>query len=348
MTPAEPSPRWLAFDIGGANLKAAHQDGPAVSRPFELWKRPADLAGVLVDLAAALPAADGWLITMTAELCDCYATKADGVQAILAATMQAAGGRAVQVFGTDGQFHPVAAILAQPRLAAASNWVALASVVARAGFGPAGLLIDVGSTTTDLIPWRDGELAIPLDWRTDVGRLQAGALVYAGVRRTPICALARRLPWRGGPAGVMAELFATTADVYLTLGDIPPDDFDRATGDGQPLTLDAARDRLARMIGLDRDDFTPADARLIARTVDVLLIKRLTDAADQVASTVLVNRPPTVVIAGSGEFLARRVAERIVAAGGSIHSLADTWGREASAAACAHALLQLVGAQAEA
>lgn len=334
-------PRRLAFDIGGANLKAAHSGGAAVLRPFELWKRPGDLAEALGDLAAALPPSDAWAVTMTAELCDCFATRADGVRAILAATVRAAGARPVRVWGTDGAFHDVAATLDRPRLAAASNWLALAAVVARSGFGDSGLLIDVGSTTTDLIPWAAGAVAIPPGLRTDLGRLQAGALVYAGARRTPLCALASELPYRGVAAGVMAELFATTADVYLTLGDLPPDAFDHATGDGGPLTPDAARDRLARIIGLDRDDFTLADARAIAEAADARLLDRLLGAAGRVAAAFPPGRPPAVVIAGAGEFLARRLAERVVAPGGPVHSLAAAWDPEASAAACAHALIRL-------
>ena len=342
MTADEQSPRWLAFDIGGANLKASHADGPAISRPFELWKRPGDLAEALADLAGVMPPADAWAVTMTAELCDCFSSKADGVRAILAATTEAAGGRPVRVWGTDGQFHAVEAILARPRLAAASNWLALATVVARSGFGTSGLLIDVGSTTSDLIPWRDGEVCIPLAGRTDHGRLQSGALVYAGIRRTPLCTLGPTLPHRGVATAIMAELFATTADIYLTLGDLPPDSFDRSTSDGNPLTPAAALDRMARMVGLDRDDFTPADARDLAEAAHTLLLGRLAAAAAQVTGQALGGPPPVVVVAGSGEFLARQVADRVAAPGGPVISLAESWGRELSAAACAHALIALI------
>lgn len=337
--------RWLAFDIGGANLKAAHSDGPAGSMPFEVWKRPGDLAEGLSELAATLPVADGWAITMTAELCDCFATKAEGVRSILEASTTAASGHPIRVFGVDGRFHSVASILGRPKLAAASNWLALASVVARSGFGESGLLIDVGSTTTDLIPWRSSEVAVPAEARTDLGRLQSGALVYAGVRRTPVCALASTLPYRGRPTALMAELFATTLDVYLTLGALPPDPFDRSTGDGGPMTLEAALDRLARMVGLDRDDFTPEDAFTLAEATDSALMDRLVAAANRVWLDEMGDRPATVVVAGSGEFLARRVAERVLAPGGSIVSLAQAWGTEASTSACAHALVRLVGAE---
>ena len=325
MTPPAP-PRWLAFDIGGANLKAAHAGGQAVARPFELWKRPDDLAEALGEVAALVPPSEAWAITMTAELCDCFATKADGVRSILAATVKAAGDRTVRVYGTDGQFHAVDAILPTPRLAAASNWLALGSVVARSGWGDSGLLIDIGSTTTDLIPWRDGQVMIPLDERTDHGRLRSGALIYAGVRRTPLCTFGPTLPHRGEPTALMAELFATTADVYLTLGNLPADPFDRSTGDGAPLTPAAALDRLARMVGLDRDDFTADDAHALAEAADAVLLDRLAHAAARVTTEALGEPPPVVVVAGAGEFLARRLADRVVAPGGSVRSLAETWG----------------------
>ena len=89
-------------------------------------------------------------------------------------------------------FHDVSAIQRDPALAAAANWLALATLVARLVPDDVGLLIDVGTTTTDLIPLDHGRAAAR--GRTDTERLQNGELVYAGVRRTPVCALATELP----------------------------------------------------------------------------------------------------------------------------------------------------------
>ena len=259
---AESDPTWLGLDVGGANLKAALAGGPALSMPFELWKRPEGLGPALAGLVAALPRFDRIALTMTAELCDCYATKAEGVQAVLDAILYASKGRPVSVWCIDGRFHGVESVRDQPRLAAASNWLALAVRAARLiPLGP-GLLIDIGSTTADLIPLSDGKVAAR--GRTDTERLQTGELVYAGVRRTPIAALANALPYRSVETGLSSELFATTLDVYLTLGRIPPDPADRSTADGRPSTPEAARDRLARMIGADREDFSEEDARSFA------------------------------------------------------------------------------------
>jgi hypothetical protein len=54
-----------------------------------------------------------------------------------------------------------------------------------------------------------------------------------------------------------------------------------------------------------------------------------------------IGPPDVVIVSGSGEFLARRVAERVLGPDRPIVSLADRWGREASCAACARALVEL-------
>ena len=333
-------PTWLALDVGGANLKAAHSSGQSRALPFQLWKRPDDLTQNLASLVGTLPRADRLALTMTAELCDCYPTKAVGVRAVMDAVREAIDGQPMIVWGIDGRFHEVDEIRETPGLAAAANWLALATVAARLIPEGPGLLIDVGSTTADLIPLIDRRAAVR--GRTDTERLQTGELVYAGVRRTPLCSLAHELPFRGRPTGLTAELFATTLDVYLTLGEIRSDPSDLSPADGRPSTADAALDRLARMVGTDRDGFTSDDAFAFAQAADGVLIARLEEAANR-ATRATIGLPRHAVVAGSGEFLARRLASRVLEPGGAIVSLEQAWGPVASSAACAHALVELAG-----
>jgi len=329
---------WLGLDIGGANLKAADDQGAVRSRPFAVWRRPEALGAQIRELVAPWPRTRRVALTMTAELCDCFETKAEGVRAVLSAVAAALPKAELAVWGTDGRFHDPAAIACAPGLAAASNWLALATRAARlVPSGPA-LLIDVGTTTTDLIPLRDGRPA-PRG-RTDTRRLQTGELVYAGTRRTPLMAVASELPYRGAPTGLVAELFATTIDVYLTLGAIDPDPDDRATADGRPATVAYARDRLARMIGADRETFTDQDALVLARAADTRLMDRLVAAAE-LACGAVIGRPTAVVVSGSGVFLALRLAERILGPDGSIARLDHVWGPPGSEAACAVAVARL-------
>lgn len=328
----------LALDIGGANIKAAQSSGAVRSCPFELWKAPEKLADVIARLSESFPGTDRVVLTMTAELCDCFPTKRDGVIHVVDAVAKALPDRPSWFWGLDGRFWSDEELRRDPLQAAAANWLALATVAARLAGPGVGLLIDIGSTTTDLIPLKDGSVAAR--GRTDTERLGTGELVYAGVRRTPVCAIASRLRFRGRATGLAAELFATTLDVYLTRGEISEDPDDTATGDGRPATIDAARDRLARMVGADREGFSREDAIQFSTSVHEALLERLAEAARS-ACTSTVGCPSVVVVAGSGEFLARELAHLVSGPQGHVVSLAERWGVEASSAGCAHALLTL-------
>ena len=177
--------------------------------------------------------------------------------------------------------------------------------------------------------------------RSDTERLQTGELVYAGVRRTPICALATELPLRGIATGLAAEIFASTLDVYLTLGDIESNPSDLSTADGRPATVEAARDRLARMVGADRDGFSAEDALAFAHAADECLIRPPVMAAERAAGPTI-GRPAAAVVVGLGRVPGAAAGRRaIIEPGGPIISLQDAWGPVASSAGCAYALVKL-------
>jgi probable H4MPT-linked C1 transfer pathway protein len=330
--------RWVALDIGGANIKIAHGGGAARTVPFEVWKRPDELGRVISAAVSTLLPSTHAAVTMTAELCDCYPTKRVGVSAVLDAVESALPGHAITVWGVDGAFHSLGAVREQPLVAAAANWLALATLAARLVPASCAVLIDIGTTTTDLIPLARGTVAAR--GLSDTQRLQLGELVYAGTRRTPVCALATELLFQGIPTGLAAEIFASTLDVYLILGDIEPNPGDLSTADGRPATVNAARERLARMVGTDREGFSPEDALAFARNADQCLMRRLRIAAER-ACLPTIGQPAAAVVAGSGEFLARRLARTLIGPEGTIISLKEAWGALASSAGCAYALLAL-------
>jgi probable H4MPT-linked C1 transfer pathway protein len=317
----------LGLDIGGANLKAAHSAGGAVLRPFELWKSPTDLPQALREIVHALPAADLMAVTMTGELCDCFTDKRAGVHAILDAVAAVAGPRPVRVWQNEGTFVDLAGARTMPLPVAAANWLALATFAGRLAPGGASLILDIGSTTTDLVPLWNGR-PVPRG-RTDPERLRTGELVYTGVRRTPLCALLGD--------GHAAEFFATTLDAYLLLGDLPEDAADRRTADGQPATRAAARARVARMICADAETCPPEQTEELARAVRRRQAAMIGRALEAVAQT-LPRPPDRIILAGSGEFLACEVLHHPALAGAAPVSLGQELGAEISQAACAHAL----------
>ncbi len=233
----------LGLDIGGANLKAATPDKRAVSVPFPLWKQPDKLPAALAALVAQFPDAEELAVTMTGELCDCFETKREGVHAIIKAVRFASAARPIHVWSTDGVFLNSEEAKANHMKVAAANWHALATFAG--SYVPEGraILVDVGSTTTDVIPILDG-VPVP-QGKTDYDRLTTRELIYTGVRRTPVCAL------QGFDTA--AELFATTLDAYLVLGLVAENAEERDTADGRPATRKCAHARLARMLGGDTD-----------------------------------------------------------------------------------------------
>lgn len=318
----------LGLDIGGANLKAAHVGGTARSQPFALWKNPGGLAKAIRQLLTHFSGFDLLAVTMTGELCDCFETKRQGVAAILDAVVAAAGDVPVRVWRTDGRFVDPAEARSTPRWTAAANWHALATFAGRFVPNDSALLIDIGSTTTDIIPLVNGT-SVPRG-RIDPQRLQCRELVYTGVRRTPLCALLG--------SQVAAELFATTLDAYLVLGDVAEDPADCDTADGRAATRAAAHARLARMLCADDETSTPEEVRRLAEQVRDRQLTLLRQAITQVTET-LPQPPRTWILSGSGEFLARQLMSANPRVRGI--SLSKRLGDAVSTAACAYALAVL-------
>ena len=329
----------LALDIGGANLKASDGAARSLSRPFPLWRDPDGLARELASIITEFDAVDRIAVTMTGELADCFETKADGVNHILSAVEAAAEGRSVAVWQTGGEFVGTQDARELVPLVAAANWHALATWAARMPPAGAGLLIDMGSTTTDLIPFVDG---LPdTVGRTDLERLLSGELLYLGVRRTPLCAVASEVPFRDGVCPLAAELFAATLDVWLLTGDIAESPDDCHTANGRPATRNAAQDRLARMLCCDREEFSLDDALSAARALAARMQSRLTAAIERVARA-LPELCSAVVTTGEGEFLIHRaLADASSFRAVPRLSLQEVLGPEHSSAACAYALAKL-------
>jgi probable H4MPT-linked C1 transfer pathway protein len=299
--------RVLGLDIGGANLKAAHTDGPARQIPFELWKRPEALPAMLVELSKGWPAFDALAVTMTGELCDCFETRSEGVQAILKGVATAAGNLPVWIWTTKGCFRTLLEAGSCPLSVASANWLAIATYAGRFAPEDSALLIDIGSTTTDIVPISKGHPS-PRGL-TDAERLRHGELVYTGIRRTALCSLISE--------GLAAELFATTLDAYLVLDKIDEDENCYVTADGRPASKQAAHARLARMLGADHDTCSQADTLALAREAEESQTRLLRNAIQKVAAT-LPTPPTTVVTCGSGEFLIGSILEAMNLSGVSL------------------------------
>jgi probable H4MPT-linked C1 transfer pathway protein len=305
----------LGLDIGGANVKAATSDGSARSVPFPLWKRPDDLCDELKKLAARLPGCSQIAVTMTGELADCFATKAEGVARILDAVEQLAEGRPIHVWTTAGRFVTPTIAKHDWQIAAAANWHAVATWAGRFTDGSAAVLIDIGSTTTDIIPLSAGRPCA--QGSTDLTRLQNGELVYTGVRRTPLCAAAQSVEVENKNWPLAAELFATTLDIYLLSGEIPESPNDCDTADGRPATVACARNRVCHMFCCDETELTASQLERIVQELISIQQQTIRLALSRVLARL--SAPVTqLILSGSGAFLARHVVDSIASLGAAV------------------------------
>lgn len=315
---------YCGWDIGGVHLKLSRLESGETQRtgivtsiePFEIWKAPAMLTERLTTMLARAAAAaagnrrgDGvrHAVTMTAELSDLFASRSEGVRYILQACLVAFGGDAFRVFTLDGELVRPADAMERPLQVAAANWAATAHLIARHA-GPS-ILIDMGSTTTDIIPI-DARGPITIS-RSDTERLLAGELVYTGVLRTPPASLAESVPLRGGTCRIASEHFCLMADAYRLLGRIVEGDYTVVTTDGRGKSREDAAARLARLVCADRRDLADAEITAIAEFLEERQIDLIARALRQVRQRFPGVRARPIWTAGIGSFIAREAAARV-------------------------------------
>lgn len=326
----------IGLDVGGANTKAVWRDRGerrAVSRPFEVWRDREALEEVLRGIVAdvALRPVEAVALTTTAELSDAFHTKREGIGFVLDAAEAALGDRRLLALTTAGELVPFAEARARPLDVAAANWVA--SALAVAAVYQDAVMIDVGSTTTDVVPIAAGRVAAA--GRTDLDRLLAGELVYTDALRTNLAAVAPRVPVRDQWCPVASELFAISADVHLILGHIAPGAYTCASPDGRAASVECARERVARLVCADAEQLPADEIHAIAAFLHTEQVRQIEAAVRRVGGRL--DGLPPVVSLGVGAFLAREAAERV---GRAVVEL--PWSAAERDAAPAAALAQLL------
>ena len=278
----------IGIDVGGANLKIV-EGNRVFSWYCPLWEG-APLGEHLRAFRNSHPDPDT-AVVMSGELADCFESKMDGIQGIVSRVREVYPG--ALFYGTDARFHrePV------PQLAAA-NWLAAADLL-RTRF-PDAVLLDIGSTTTDIIPLTRFPDLLGL---TDLGRLRMGYLLYTGLLRTPVTARLPEVTLQGAVVPVSSERFAIAADAHLVLGHIAPRAYSCDTPDRKEKNIGAALRRLARVVCADLEEIGPEGALEIARQFWEAQRDLVRTAVDRVAGE---SGAGHIVVAGIGSSLFAR------------------------------------------
>jgi len=303
--------RVFGWDLGGANVKLAHIDGGRVVQvaqipcPIIPERRKFDEA---VDVALPLISSSALhAITMTGELSDVFNDRAEGVTYLVELMQRITADQRLRVYAGSAGFLTPADSKSRTLEVASANWHASAALIARR-YADA-LLVDVGTTTTDLIPIGDG--AVAARGATDAERLTEGELLYTGVVRTPVMAVTQTAPFRGRMQGIAAERFATMADVWRLTGDLPGDADPYPTADQRGKSARESAARLARMLGRDESEGELGEWVALARYFADCQLGGIEEAAHALLAREGLPPDAPVVGAGCGRFAAVALAERL-------------------------------------
>lgn len=302
------------WDIGGAHLKMAQCDPQgqlihAVEIPCPLWQGIEQLQQAIKTAQKHIePQHTLAAITMTGELVDIFADRQTGVAEIIDCFNQFYPTDCCIVYaGEVGWLTPVEA-KKQWQQVASRNWQA--SAVYAAQQVEQGLFVDVGSTTSDIIPILHHH-AVPNAF-SDYERQANSELHYAGAIRTPLIAIAHQVPFDNKLIRLAAEVFATTADCWCLLDALLPSAIIDSSADGQSWQKQDCARRLARLLGTDAISHPIEQWQQLAQWFGHQQTIQLRIACETVlAAHPEINKGAPIIGAGIGRFIVKYCAKQL-------------------------------------
>jgi len=322
----------LGIDIGGANTKITKIEGDNYEIYhiyFPMWKKKDELEDLLKNYNNNV---DYIALVMTAELADCYKTKKEGVEDIIN-KVENVFNCPIYVFDVNGNFLISEEAKKRYLDVSASNWNATAKFVSEF-IKDSCILVDMGSTTTDIIPIKNKKI---LAKKTDLDRLMNNQLVYVGTLRTPVSFLANKVEFRGKLTNLSSEYFAITADISLILNKITEDDYTCETPDNNGKDFESCLTRLARVLCADREMIKDDEIIDFANKLYNKLLNLIKENVDTIAKRYNLN---DVVITGLGEEILKDALN-----GYNIISIKELYGKDVSLAMPSFAVAKLLQKQ---
>jgi probable H4MPT-linked C1 transfer pathway protein len=303
--------RVTGWDLGGANIKAASAEEGRITHvvqvPCPILASPSKFDRAVAEALPLLPASALNAVTMTGELSDVFENRAQGVTYLVELMERIGGSAPLAIYaGGAGFISPEEARQRTPEVASA-NWHATGALIAKTH--REALLVDIGTTTTDIVPIKFR--IVSARGKTDAERLTVGELIYCGVVRTPVMAIAQSAPFRGHPQRIAAERFATMADVFRLTGELADDADPYPAADGRGKSVEESAARLARMFGRDASEAELVEWTTLARYFADCELAAIEKAARAIVEREGIVPDAPLIGAGCGRFVANQLVSRL-------------------------------------
>lgn len=339
---------FLGLDIGGANIKTASirkLDNKfkvnLYNQYLPIWKLGKEaLERALKELSLKFGRLEGVGLTMTAEVSDVYWCKREGVNHVIETVEKCFREVEIKVVSVEGKLIDLEEGKSRYLKVASANWAATGWMVSK--INKTCVVVDVGSTTTSIIPIVEGRLAAK--GLNDLEKLMCGELIYTGALRTDVSAIVNLVPLRGGLVRVSSELFTTSGDVHLILGNIEEHEYKVDTADGRGVSRKETLARLARLICADLNMLEEGELVSLARFIYLKQLEAICEGLIQVYTRLKVEKgvEPPAYTAGIGANFLAEPALRLAGAK-EVFKLSNYIGRASKMAPALGAGLMLLG-----
>ena len=241
---------YIGWDIGGANTKICVFDSNFnIIRVdcinINIWNNFKELNN-LFDKISKVYSLDIIFnyITITAESCDNFRDRKTGILKILKSCNTFILGQKLFYTNQD-RYIDFDSAKNNPEILYSTNWMLTSKFVNKSK--NIHLIVDIGSTTTDLI-YKNIDVKENIN---DHLRLMNNSLLYLGVIRTPLPMLLNEVSYFSKYIPLINEVFSTTGDIFNLTNDINFEKLNYFGADKLQYSKENSYKRLARSIGLD-------------------------------------------------------------------------------------------------
>ena len=287
----------LGIDIGGAHLKIIGVDENETIRfvdysSCKIWNDIKTLRKKFLGLNKLFPQKKiKCALTMSAELCDNFKNRKHGVSTIM---------KYCKFLNFDNFFYVTSSktFLKKPKHheLISMNWHSIGNFFKEKIRN--GIIVDFGSTTTDLICIKNGKLLN--ESFDDFSRIKNLELLYTGFTRTPLFGITSKINIENQQLKIIPEFFSDSSDIYRILKKLNRKiDLD-TTADGSSKTIRNSLKRLSRSFGFDYNENMRERLLKICQEISSIQLNTISDTIEKLRCNFDLKKF-TVVTSGIGQ-----------------------------------------------
>ncbi len=291
---------YLGVDIGGAHIKIVGLDQSkniclVKYRKCYLWRDPKKLKQEITFINSLSNNKDVFCgITMTAELCDIFPDRLTGARIILKECKKIKF-KTFLYCNSEKIFNKFHSINLTKFIS--MNWHSIGRYLEN--FVNNAIVIDFGSTTTDFICIKNGEIMNKAF--NDFTRLLNGEILYTGLIRTPIFAIKKNIKYKSKKFTIIPEYFSNTSDVYRINKKIKKEfDIDDET-DFSDKNVIGSYKRIARSFGMDYQSNDKLFIKKLSEDIMDEQLKMIHKNTKKVMNKFKMKKDTLIILSGIGQ-----------------------------------------------